>query len=118
MPNNKCPHAGEKALTTVRTNPQHAALRKNNFSYLPSNFTLRQISLSSFKACDKIQDVRLSPLKYFAEVRSELTKVIWPKKGEVIKLTLLVILISVLIGGYVGGLDLAFTKLLSVVLTK
>lgn len=68
-------------------------------------------------ACDKIQDVRL-PIKYFAEVRSELSKVIWPKKGEVVKLTLLVILISALIGGYVGGLDLAFTKLLSVVLTK
>ncbi len=62
--------------------------------------------------------MRLLPLKYFSEVRSELSKVIWPKKGEVIKLTVLVILISAIIGGYVGGLDLAFTKLLTVVLTK
>lgn len=58
------------------------------------------------------------PFKYFAEVRSELAKVIWPKKSEVVKLTLLVILISAIIGVYVGGLDLAFTKLLSVVLAK
>ncbi|HEX6976877.1 MAG TPA: preprotein translocase subunit SecE [Patescibacteria group bacterium] len=61
---------------------------------------------------------RLLPFKYLSEVRSELSKVIWPKKGEVIKLTVLVILISAIIGGYVGGLDLAFTKLLTVVLTK
>lgn len=69
--------------------------------------------------CGKIKPVtRLLPFKYLSEVRSELSKVIWPKKGEVIKLTVLVILISAIIGGYVGGLDLAFTKLLTVVLTK
>ncbi len=66
----------------------------------------------------QLASVRLLPLKYLSEVRSELSKVIWPKKGEVIKLTVLVILISAIIGGYVGGLDLAFTKLLTVVLTK
>lgn len=43
----------------------------------------------------------------------ELAKVTWPKREETIKLTLIVLLISALVGLYVGGLDFIFTKLLS-----
>jgi preprotein translocase subunit SecE len=50
--------------------------------------------------------------KYLREVRLELTKVEWPKKEQVIKLTLIVIIISAIVGLYVGGLDFAFTKML------
>jgi len=56
-------------------------------------------------------------VNYFQEVKSELAKVIWPKRGEVLKLTIMVILISLLVGLYVGGLDLAFTKLLEVLIS-
>jgi len=49
---------------------------------------------------------------YLSEVRNELTKVVWPKKEEVIRLTLIVIVISSIIGAYVGGVDFLFTKLL------
>ena len=51
------------------------------------------------------------PVVFFKEVRSELGKVIWPTKNEVVKLTIIVIFVSVVIGLYVGGLDLVFTKL-------
>lgn len=50
--------------------------------------------------------------KYLKEVQFELSKVVWPKREEVIKLTLIVTLISAIVGIYVGGLDFAFTKLL------
>lgn len=51
-------------------------------------------------------------VNYFKEVRNELNKVEWPKKDEVIKLTLIVFISSAIVAAYVGLLDLAFTKIL------
>jgi preprotein translocase subunit SecE len=51
-------------------------------------------------------------ITFLKEVRLELTKVVWPKREEVIKLTLIVLIISGIIAAYVGALDFAFTKLL------
>lgn len=44
--------------------------------------------------------------------------VVWPKAANVAKLTVLVILISIIVGVYLGGLDLGFTKLLTLILNK
>lgn len=55
---------------------------------------------------------------YLSEVRLELAKVIWPKRNEVIKLTLIVLAISVIVGLYVGALDFVFTKLLSIFIVR
>ena len=57
-------------------------------------------------------------ISYFQEVRQELSKVVWPKKDEVVRLTLVIFIISGVIGAYVGGLDFAFTKLLEVFLAR
>jgi preprotein translocase subunit SecE len=57
-------------------------------------------------------------INYLREVRSEMRKVIWPKKEEVIRLTMVVFFISVIVGIYLGGLDYIFTKVLSAVITK
>ena len=50
--------------------------------------------------------------KYISEVKLELSKVVWPKRNEVIRLTLIVISISFVVGAYLGGIDYLFTKLL------
>jgi preprotein translocase subunit SecE len=55
---------------------------------------------------------------YFSEVKTELSKVTWPKKEQVIKLTLIVFIISAIVAGYVGGLDFMFTKLLSFLVSR
>jgi len=57
-------------------------------------------------------------IKFLQEVRVELTKVIWPKREQVIKLTLTVVIISVLVGAYMGGLDFTLTKLLEVLVVR
>lgn len=57
-------------------------------------------------------------LKYLQGVRSELKKVVWPKRDEVIKLTLIVFIISGIIAGYTGILDYSFTKLLEFVISR
>ena len=60
----------------------------------------------------------MNPIKYLIGVRTELAEVVWPKPMEVIKLTLLVIAISTLVGAYVGLLDVGFTKLIGIIITK
>lgn len=56
------------------------------------------------------------PLKFLKQVRSELKKVIWPTKKEVIKLTGVVILISFIVGIYIGVLDYVFGKLMEAII--
>lgn len=51
-----------------------------------------------------------APTKFFSEVATELRKVTWPTRAETIKLTSAVILISVAVGLFIGGLDIVFLK--------
>ncbi|MEK7188434.1 MAG: preprotein translocase subunit SecE [Patescibacteria group bacterium] len=57
-------------------------------------------------------------ISFFKEVKGELVKVTWPKRNEVIRLTLIVLVISTIIGAYLGGLDYLLTKLFEIVLVK
>lgn len=58
------------------------------------------------------------PIDFFREVYTELTKVTWPSRDEVIKLTVIVIVVSFAIGVYIGGLDFLLTKLTNFLITK
>lgn len=49
---------------------------------------------------------------FIKEVRTELAKVTWPTRPETIRLTIIVIAISVGVGLYLGGLDMLFTQML------
>lgn len=51
------------------------------------------------------------PVVFLKEVKSELLKVTWPTRMEVVKLTIIVFVISIAVGLYIGGLDILFTKL-------
>lgn len=44
-------------------------------------------------------------VNFFQEVRQETKKVNWPTKKEVIKYTLIVIGVSLVVAGFLGGLD-------------
>ncbi len=55
-------------------------------------------------------------LSYLKSVRTELTKVTWPSRDEASYMTMIVILGSLLVGLYIGGLDFGFTNLLGVIL--
>lgn len=54
---------------------------------------------------------------FVKEVRTELTKVAWPTKNYTIRLTLIVIAISIAAGIYLGGLDLIFTQMLKLLVS-
>jgi len=53
----------------------------------------------------------INPISYIKESRAELAKVVWLSRNDTLKLTLLVIFVSVLIGAYIAGIDTFFTVL-------
>lgn len=48
---------------------------------------------------------------FLQEVRVELTKVVWPTKDQTIRLTFIVIFITVMVAFFVGGIDYILTTL-------
>ncbi len=55
-------------------------------------------------------------LSFFKETIAELRKVAWPTRREATRLTILVIIISVVVGLALGAVDVGLTQLSSVVL--
>ena len=58
----------------------------------------------------------LAPLAFFRETYDEIKKVTWPSRNQVIRLTSVVIAISVLVGLYIGALDYLMTKVMEFIL--
>jgi preprotein translocase subunit SecE len=61
---------------------------------------------------------KVKPLNFLKEVRSELKRVTWPSRQEAIRLTSVVIIVSALVGVYIGTLDYVFAKLIGLVLGR
>jgi preprotein translocase subunit SecE len=55
-------------------------------------------------------------VKFVRETYDELKQVVWPTRNDVIRLTLIVIALSVLMGLYIGGLDWVFAKVMELLL--
>jgi len=55
------------------------------------------------------QNQKVNP-NFATDVVSELKKVTWPTKAETIRLTMIVIIVSLIIGTYVGIIDILLAK--------
>ncbi len=58
----------------------------------------------------------MSIVSYIKDVVSESKNIKWPTRKQVISYTTIVIVLSLMLATYVGALDAAFAKLLSIVL--
>jgi preprotein translocase subunit SecE len=56
-----------------------------------------------------------TPITFFKETSEELKKVVWPTRESVIRSTIIVILLSLIVGLFLGGLDFVFTKLIEII---
>lgn len=54
--------------------------------------------------------------EYVASVRTEVGRVSWPSRREVVSLTVLIILLAVVLGIYLGLADLIVTQILGLLL--
>ena len=59
-----------------------------------------------------------TPTNFLREVRDELKKVVWPTRQEVIRLTGVVIIVSVGVGIFLGGTDFILTKLIGLLIVR
>jgi len=57
-------------------------------------------------------------IDFFKEVRVELGKVVWPSRAKTIQLTVLVIFVTILVGFFIGILDLGLAKLAEVLINR
>ena len=53
---------------------------------------------------------RISPVTFLQETASELRKSVWPSREETARLTMVVIVLSVAAGFFLGGLDRIFAE--------
>ena len=51
---------------------------------------------------------RVNPITFLQETVSELRKAVWPSKEETARLTVIVIVLAVAVGVFLGGLDRFF----------
>ena len=54
---------------------------------------------------------RVGPAQYLREVRDEMRKVAWPKRDEVVRYSLVVVVTVIVYTALVGGLDFLFAEL-------
>ncbi len=59
-----------------------------------------------------------NPLVFLKEAKTELSRVVWPTRAETIRLTAIVVGVSVGVGLFIGGLDILFVKLVELLLKR
>jgi preprotein translocase subunit SecE len=59
-----------------------------------------------------------TPVVFLKEVRDELRKVVWPTRDEIIRLTGVVIIVSVGVGVFLGVVDFILTKIVGLLITR
>jgi len=54
-------------------------------------------------------------VKFYNEIKAEMTKVTWPKRNELLGSTVIVIVISALLGIFIGIVDLGISKIMGII---
>jgi preprotein translocase subunit SecE len=56
--------------------------------------------------------IMTNPIQFIREVRSELAKVVWPGRPQIVRTTLAVILLSLVVAAFLGAVDYGLTELI------
>lgn len=59
-----------------------------------------------------------SVLDFLTSTRVELAKVVWPTPNQTVKLTMIVIMVTILVGFFVGGVDFLLAKSLEAIINR
>lgn len=60
----------------------------------------------------------VNPIQFFREAKNELFKVVWPARPEIIRITIAVIVISLVVALFLGGVDFGLDKLIQFVVNR
>lgn len=61
-------------------------------------------------------EAMIHPVTFLQQTQDELKKVTWPTRTEVIRLTVVIIIVSVVVGLFLGGLDFLLTKVTEIII--
>ncbi len=59
---------------------------------------------------------RAFSFRLFGEVASELKRVTWPTREETFRLTVMVIIVSAVIGAFLGLIDIGFSRFIELII--
>jgi preprotein translocase subunit SecE len=59
-----------------------------------------------------------NPVQFVREAWSELRKVVWPTRRDTIRITFAVIVLSLLVAAFLGGIDFGLTELFKVLTNR
>lgn len=59
----------------------------------------------------------INPIQFLKEAKNELWKVVWPTRRDVVKITVVVIIISVVVAVFLGAIDFGLNKLINFVVS-
>ena len=71
---------------------------------------MARVSTRSTRPISPVGVGRTSPVTFLQETISELRKSVWPSREEMARLTWVVILLSIAVGFFLGGLDRLFAE--------
>lgn len=57
-------------------------------------------------------------ISFLKEVRAELEKVVWPSREQTIRYSILVIVVAIVVGLFLGGIDYILTSLQDFLIKK
>jgi len=57
-------------------------------------------------------------INYIAESRAELAKVTWPTRRQAMRLVVALVIFSLVVGAFIGGLDYIFSTILQKLILK
>lgn len=60
----------------------------------------------------------LRPPRFLADIVSELRKVVWPSREDTTYLTVVVIIVTIITGAILGGIDIGFGRLIDETLLR
>lgn len=60
---------------------------------------------------------KMNPLTFLAEVQDEIKRVVWPSRETVVRLTGVVVIVAIITGVFVGGVDFLFTNVVNFLLS-
>lgn len=58
----------------------------------------------------------MQAIHFLKEVREELNKVVWPTREQTMRLTVMVLGVSLFVGFFLGGIDYLLTELTKIIL--
>ena len=53
----------------------------------------------------------MNPIQFLKEAKAEMTKVVWPSRKEVVRITIAVIILSLVVAAFLGVVDFGLTRL-------